>query len=182
MNIFKLRNIAAAVGVVAALAGISAFTNGPSSLASPIPGCSRAQLSPSVYGGVTGAAGTEYYNIRLQNNGNECVVIDAPNVAFAYADNFIASPYATRTGPDKTVVLQNGWSAHSILALGNAYNYPMNKCAPVATSKILIVPPEPVGYKQTKLTFRSLDTQVCALALPAYDGPEARISPIVSGK
>ena len=183
MNIFKLRNIAAAVGVVAALAGISAFTNGPSSLASPIPGCSRAQLSPSLYGQVGAAAGSEYYNVRLLNTGHTCVIIDSPNVAFAYADNFIASPYALRVGPSRQVTVQNGWSAHSILQVANADNYPPNVCAAVNTSKILIVPPQPRGYRQTGLTYRPLETHVCSQALPMiHGGAEAQISPLAPGK
>jgi Protein of unknown function (DUF4232) len=178
----NIKRIIATVIASAGILGASAFT-GTLAMAHSVPACSRAQISPSLYGQAGAAAGSEYYNIRLLNTGGVCTIIDSPNVTFAYADNYIASPYALHVGTPRQVTVKHNWSAHSVLQLANADNYPSNVCAEVNTSKILIVPPQPRGYRQSGLTYRPLETRVCSQALPMiHGGAEAQISPLAPGK
>ncbi len=130
---------AAPAGAGAATAATSSAPSAPSAAA-----CANATLRPSLR--VAGAAaGTAYYLLRLTNiSGHSCSLFGYPGVSFvsgvpghqigrAAARNPLYSPVR--------VVLAAQATAHALLGVADAGNYPAARCRPATARALRVFPP-----------------------------------------
>jgi hypothetical protein len=119
-------------------------TAAPASAAATVPRCATSQLRLTV-GAPSGAAGSAYYPLQLQNVGSDaCALTGYPGVSFLDAAHRQVGPAADRQPADSTakVVLARGGFAHATLRVVNAHNYPDATCGPQTTSYLRVFPPD----------------------------------------
>jgi Protein of unknown function (DUF4232) len=90
-----------------------------------------------------GAAGTQYYLVEFKNvSDHTCQMRGYPGVS-AIADGHQVGNSATWDGPIgvSTVTLQPGGTAHSVLGIPNADNYPAELCGKVTATSLKVYPP-----------------------------------------
>lgn len=162
-------------------------TLAPSSSASaPRPSSSQAQAAPPCTtaglhvskGASNGAAGTIFYNIDFTNaSATACVLEGYPGVSFVSAGSDAGSQVGadakrTTTTPVHPVTLAGGQTAHALLGVAEAGNFPAAKCSPVTAHWLKVFPPN-----QRVAAYVSFITQTCASTAQ----PTMTISAITSG-
>lgn len=124
--------------------------------------CTTAVLHVKVGSG-NGAAGTIYYNLDFTNVGTAtCFVQGYPGASLVSADSNAGSQVGAdakrdAVTPVKQITLAQGQTAHAVLAVVDAGNFPAGKCNPVTAHWLRIFPPD-----QTVAAFAPFTTQTCA--------------------
>ncbi len=106
--------------------------------------CASSTLKPSL--GVAGAAaGIAYYTLRLTNvSAKRCTLYGYPGVSFVSggAPRQIGSAAARNAlYPAVPVVLAPHATAHAMLGIATAANYPPSQCRPVTAHALRVYPP-----------------------------------------
>jgi hypothetical protein len=139
--------------------------------------CTTAMLHVKVGSG-NGAAGTIYYNIDFTNVGTgTCSVAGYPGVSLVSAASNAGSQVGAdakrdAVTPAKQIVLAPGQTAHAVLGVAEAGNFPAGKCNPVTAHWLKVFPPD-----QTVAAYASFTTQTCA----STSVPTMRITTISAG-
>ena len=124
--------------------------------------CGSAGLHVKVGPG-NGAAGTAYYNIDLVNeSGSTCFVQGYPGVSLVSAGSNAGSQIGADAKrdpvtPPRRIVLAPGQTAHAVLGVADAGNFPSSKCNPVSAHWLKVYPPD-----QTVALYAPFTTQTCA--------------------
>jgi hypothetical protein len=124
--------------------------------------CTTADLRVKAGSG-NAAAGTIYYALEFTNvSGATCFVQGYPGVSLVTAGNNASSQIGADakrdpTTPSKPITLSPGKTAHAILGIGEAVNFPKSKCNPANARWLKVFPPD-----QTAAAFMPLRTVTCA--------------------
>ena len=141
------------------------------------PPCTTARLHVSK-GASNGAAGTIFYHIDFTNaSTTACVLEGYPGVSFVSAGSEAGSQVGadarrTTTTPVHPVTIAGGQTAHAVLGVAEAGNFPAAKCDPVTAHWLKVFPPD-----QRTAAYVSFTTQTCASTAQ----PTMTISAITSG-
>jgi hypothetical protein len=133
----------------------------------------RVKIGPS-----NGAAGTIYYDIVFTNAGSAaCFLQGYPGVSLVSAGSTAGSQIgadAKRNAvtPSKQIVLAAGQTAHAVIGVADAENFPASKCKPVTAHWLKVFPPD-----QTVAAYAPFTTQTCA----STSVPTMSITTISSG-
>ncbi len=130
--------------------------------AAAAPACATSALHvvvPAVTGNA--AAGSTYYPIQFVNtSGSPCTLYGYPGVSFVTAagGSQIGVP-ATRnpTASAQLLTLSAGETAHAVLQVVEAQNYPASDCDPVTAHWLKVYPPN-----QTAPAYVSFTAQTCS--------------------
>jgi hypothetical protein len=118
----------------------------PTSAATPPgpPGCASTALTARLGPG-SGAAGSSYYPVELTNSSSStCSLYGYPGVSFIIAasgSQIGASAIEDPAFPRRLVTLAPGATAHAVLQVVDARNYPASTCHPVTAHSLRIYPP-----------------------------------------
>lgn len=123
------------------------------------PGCATSGLTASLGRGGA-AAGSVYYPMEFKNtSGATCSLYGYPGVSFVTASGAQVGAAATEDPvyPRRLVTLAPGSTAHAVLQITVAQNYPAGACSPVAVHRLKVYPPG-----QTSALYISISTTGCA--------------------
>src|SRR3954454_20070658 len=126
-----------------AIAGAS-FVLAPSlRAASAAPRCSTRGLVVWLDTQGDGTAGTVYHTIELTNlSGHACALSGYPGVsAVDLAGRQLGDPAAPDGSSVRSVTLGSGKTAHAVLGIDDAGNYPASRCGKVTAAGLRIYPP-----------------------------------------
>ncbi|HET9897985.1 MAG TPA: DUF4232 domain-containing protein [Streptosporangiaceae bacterium] len=124
--------------------------------------CTSSGLHVAV-GQSNGAAGTIYYNLDFTNvSGAACFVQGYPGASLVSAGSGAGSQIGADAKrdpvtPSKQIVLGAGQTAHAVLGVAEAGNFPASKCNPVTAHWLKVFPPD-----QTVAAYASFDVMTCA--------------------
>lgn len=139
--------------------------------------CTTAMLRVKI-GSSNGAAGTIYYDIVFTNVGSgTCFLRGYPGVSLVSAGSTAGSQIGAdakrdSVTPSKQIVLAAGQTAHAVLGVAQAGNFPASRCNPVTAHWLKVFPPD-----QTVAAYVPFTTQTCA----STSVPTMRITTIRSG-
>ncbi len=139
--------------------------------------CGSAGLHVKV-GSSNGAAGTIYYNIDLTNvSGSTCFLQGYPGVSLVSEGSSAGSQIGADAKrdpvtPSRQIVLAAGQTAHAVLAVAQAGNFPASKCNPATAHWLKVFPPN-----QTVAVYARFTIQTCA----STSLPTMRITRISAG-
>jgi hypothetical protein len=139
--------------------------------------CATASLRVTV-SGVGAAAGTGFAHVRFTNIGTAtCFLVGYPGVSLVSAGSNAGSQVGADakrdpTVPSRVITLSPGATAHALLAIVDAFNYPPTKCQPVKAHWLKVFPPDQLSAEYVKFT-----TETCA----STSQPTMRIQRIRSG-
>jgi Domain of unknown function (DUF4232) len=139
--------------------------------------CTTASLHVTV-GSRQGAAGTIYYNIDFTNvSTTSCFMRGYPGASLVSAGSGAGSQVGadakrTQVGAIRAVTIAPGQTAHAVLGITEAGNFPASKCQPVTVHWLKVFPPD-----QTVAAYAPLQTQTCA----STSVPTLRINAIAAG-
>ncbi|HVB41224.1 MAG TPA: DUF4232 domain-containing protein [Streptosporangiaceae bacterium] len=138
--------------------------------------------SPALHlaiGGGQGAAGTVYTSIDFTNvSGSACILQGYPGVSLVSA----GSDAGSQIGADakrnavtvsRPITLAPGQTAHAVLGVANAYNFPASSCHPVAAHWLKVFPPD-----QTIALYTAFGVETCA----STARPTMTITAVSTGK
>ena len=137
----RQRVIAAALSTIVAAAGVAWAVAGGASNPRPrpisgqpvslpaVPICLASHLHVSLAGQPQGAAGTDYFTLKLLNNGPECTVAPVTARGFNTSTSGYEGPWSNVfiTSQTKTVVA-SGRAAYVPLGIGDTANWPGSMC------------------------------------------------------
>jgi hypothetical protein len=129
-------------------------------------------------GSSNGAAGTIYYNIDFTNvSGTACFLEGYPGVSLVSAGNSAGSQVGADAkrdpvAPSRHIILAAGQTAHAVLAVAEAGNFPASTCNQVTAHWLRAFPPD-----QRVAAFARFTTQTCA----STSVPTMRITRISAG-
>ena len=124
--------------------------------------CTTADLHVKL-GPSNGAAGTIYYNIDLTNaTSASCFVQGYPGVSLVSAGDSSGSQIGAdakrdAVTPSNQIVLAAGQTAHAVLGVAEAGNFPPSTCHMVTAHWLKVFPPD-----QTAAAYIPFTTQTCA--------------------
>jgi len=139
--------------------------------------CTTAALHVKI-GSSNGAAGTIYYDLVFTNVASAtCFLQGYPGVSLVSAGSTSGSQIGAdakrdSVAPSKKVVLATGQTAHAVLGVAEAGDFPASKCNPVTAHWLKVFPPD-----QTVAAYAPFTTQTCASTSVAT----MRITTISSG-
>ena len=139
--------------------------------------CTTAMLRVKI-GSSNGAAGTIYYDIVFTNVGSgSCFLQGYPGVSLVSAGSTAGSQIGSDAKrdpvtPSRQIRLAAGQTAHAVLGVAEAANFPASKCDAVTAHWLKIFPPD-----QTVAAYAPFTTQTCA----STSLPTMRITTISSG-
>lgn len=139
--------------------------------------CTTATLRVKI-GSSNGAAGTIYYDIVFTNAGSgTCFLQGYPGVSLVSAGSTVGSQIGADAKrdvvtPTRQIMLAAGQTAHAVLGVAEAGNFPASKCNPVTAHWLKVFPPD-----QTVAAYAPFTTQTCA----STSVPTMRITTISSG-
>jgi Protein of unknown function (DUF4232) len=149
------RIAAAAVATCAAavLAPAAALASpGPRAAAAPAatPSCATSGLDVWLDTQGSAALGTTYYHLEFTNlSGSSCRLFGYPAIA---AVTLTGTPLGNASVPSggtpHTVTLASGATAHAVLGIAEAVNFPPSQCQPVTAAGLQVHPP---GQTTTRL-------------------------------
>lgn len=125
-----------------------------------------------------GAAGTIYYDIVFTNAGHAtCFMEGYPGVSLVSAGSTSGSQIGADAKrdpvtPSAQITLAAGQTAHAVLGVAEALNFPASKCNPVTAHWLKVFPPD-----QTVAAYVRFTTQTCA----STSVPTMHITRISSG-
>jgi hypothetical protein len=141
------------------------------------PECATAALRVKI-GSSNGAAGTIYYDLVFTNVGTAtCLLQGYPGVSLVSAGSASGSQIGAdakrdSVTPSRQIVLATGQTAHAVLGVTEAGDFPASKCNPVTAHWLKVFPPD-----QTVAAYAPFTTQTCA----STSVPTLRITTISSG-
>jgi hypothetical protein len=152
-----------AVGVVALLSAVSALAleAGPATAsrhatAAAAGGCSSSSLVVWLNTEGSGAAGSSFFNLEFTNLGSSsCTLNGYPGVSgLSLGGSQLGSP-ASRNPQHKavTVTLAPKATAHIVLRIVDALNYPKSACAPATAAALRVYPPGQTASKVVPYPF-----------------------------
>ncbi len=108
--------------------------------------CATSQLNLTV-GDQQGAAGTDYQTLVLTNTSTTtCRLAGFPGVSLRDANGQLGAA-AQHTGPaGEPLLLAAGATAHVVLSVANAGNYPASACKPKPASQVRVYPPGQTAF------------------------------------
>lgn len=147
----RQRVIAAIVSTIVAAAGVAYAVAGGATSARPrpisgqpvslaaFPICAAQHLHVSLSGEPEGAAGTNYYTLKLVNNGPECTVAPVAARGFLTTSSNYVGPWSNVfiTDHSKTVVT-TGQAAYVPLGVGVTENWPTSLCRAQSVNAVRI--------------------------------------------
>jgi len=139
--------------------------------------CSTSALRVSA-GTSQGAAGTIYTNIDFKNvSSSSCVLQGYPGVSLVSAGSNAGSQIGAdakreSTTPIRPITLAPGQTAHAMLGVAEAGNFPTSSCNPVMAHWLKVFPPD-----QFSAAYAPFTTQTCA----STSEPTMRITAISAG-
>ena len=168
---------AAAVTCAAALVPAAALASpdthaGPARTATP--SCATSGLDVWMNTQGDGALGTTYYHLEITNlSGSTCTLFGYPGVSGVTLTGTQLGSAASRNGSTPhTVTLANGATAHALLGIVEAGNFPPSQCGPVNAAGLRVYPPN-----QTQSRVAPYPFSACSKSGPIY----LRIGPMQSG-
>ena len=186
-SISALRRVGVAAGVTAAAAlgggvAMGATASGSTTQpASTVAACATSQLS--IWWGQPGgaAAGSSYFPLEFSNTGTTSCSLDGyPGVSGVNADGAQLGS-AANWNPEVTptnVVLAPGGTAHVILQIVDAANYPSSVCGQTAASGLRVYPPNqkasvvlPYNFQacsKTGANYLGVDAVNAGVGIPLY--------------
>ena len=199
----RARRLLAAAAMISAVAQVAACASGhttaspgatttaPSSTATAAPSpplrsmaaakaCANSTLTPSL--AVSGAAaGTAYYTLRLTNTSTErCTLYGYPGVSFLSSVPGHQVGIAAKRNPlysPITVLLAPKATAHAVVGVVAAGNYPASRCRPTTAHVLQIFPPGQTTAVDIHRTFAACAGNVPVLSVTALRlGKGGRIS------
>jgi hypothetical protein len=117
--------------------------------------CSTSQLAVALGSGGA-AAGSSYYPLDFTNtSGSSCTLYGYPGVSFVTASGAQVGTAATENPvyPRQLVVIAPGKTAHALLRVTAAVNYPPSMCKPVTVNRLKIYPPGDTSAMYLNLKF-----------------------------
>lgn len=123
--------------------------------------CRTAALHVKI-GPSNGAAGTIYYDVVFTNVGRAaCFLMGYPGVSLVSAANTAggqigADAKRDPVTPPRQVTVAAGHTAHAVLGVAEAGNFPASKCHPVTAHWLKVFPPD-----QTAAAYVRFTTQTC---------------------
>ena len=141
---------AAAVACAAALVPAAALAS-PGTHAAPArtttPSCATSGLDVWMNTQGNGALGTTYYHLEITNlSGSTCTLFGYPGVSGVTLTGTQLGSAASRNGSTPhTVTLANGATAHALLGIVEAGNFPASQCGPVTAAGLRVYPPTRPG-------------------------------------
>jgi hypothetical protein len=139
--------------------------------------CTTAALHVKIGSG-NGAAGTIYYDVVFTDVGSAtCLLQGYPGVSLVSAASTSGSQIGAdakrdSVTPSVQITLAAGQTAHAVLGVAEAGNFPASKCNPVNAHWLKVFPPD-----QTVAAYAPFTTQTCA----STSVPTMRITTISSG-
>jgi Protein of unknown function (DUF4232) len=168
---------AAAVTCAAALAPAAALAStgthaGPARTATPSCATSGLDIWMNTQG--NGALGTTYYHLEITNlSGSTCTLFGYPGVSGVTLTGTQLGSAASRNGrTPHTVTLANGATAHALVGIVEAGNFPPSQCGPVTAAGLRVYPPN-----QTQSRVAPYPFPACSKSGPLY----LNIGPMQSG-
>jgi Domain of unknown function (DUF4232) len=158
----------AALATAAALVIASAVTGGPAQASAATPRCPTAGLQVWLGVGVGGAAaGSVSYPMEFTNiSGYTCHLYGFPGVSALHNGVQAGSPAhraSSGFGPEATVTLAPGATAHTALQITDVGNFPPSTCGPVTANELRVYPPGAFRSTIIPFTFRA-----CSIKGPIY--------------
>lgn len=139
--------------------------------------CTTAMLRVKI-GSSNGAAGTIYFDIVFTNVGSgTCFLQGYPGISLVSAGSTAgrqigADAKRDSVTPSRQIVLAAGQTAHAVLGVAEAGNFPASNCNPVTAHWLKVFPPD-----QRVAAYAPFTTQTCA----STSVPTMRITTISSG-
>jgi hypothetical protein len=152
---FHLRALIGASAMVAAASTFALTTAAPASasrhaIAASAPACSSASLVIWLNTQGSGAAGSTFYNLEITNLGaSACTLSGYPGVSGVGLDSHQLGSAASRNPQHKpvTVTISPRGSAHVVLRIVDALNYPKSTCAPAMAAGLRVYAPGQTASK-----------------------------------
>jgi hypothetical protein len=138
------------------------------------PRCLEAQLRTWIGLPGDGAAGTTYYQLEISNvSTRACTLLGYPGVSAAGAGGRQFGSPAVRVSshPARLVTLGRGATAHVILGIVDAFNFPQAPCRPVTATGLRVFAPNDFRSQTIPLTFTA-----CQKAGPKFLNVSAAIA------
>ena len=146
-----------AVGLVGAIALAGAITLAASQIASAsrartasVPACTTSGLVIWINTTGNGTAGSIYYTLEFTNlSGHTCTLSGYPGVSGVDLSGHQLGSAASRNPQHKAaaVTISPRGSAHVVLRIVDALNYPRSTCAPVMAAGLRVYPPGQTASK-----------------------------------
>ena len=165
------RGLRAGVTVVLAATASVLVLAGVSSAAAPkqgaaTPACASSSLVVWLNSQGSGAAGSAYYNLEFTNlSGRRCSLFGYPGVSGVDLHSHQVGSSASRDTAHRpaSVVLAAGASAHSVLRIVDAGDFPRSVCAQGMAAGLRVYPPGQTASKLVPYPFLA-----CSRVGPAY--------------
>jgi hypothetical protein len=143
-----------------AVAGVGAVSAAAASgsVGAQIPACATSQLTAWVGLPGDGAAGSTYFELQLSDTGTTaCNLYGFPGVSgLSSTGKQLGSPASWDHGfKPKYVVLTPGTTAHFVLQIVDAVNFPTSTCTSTAAAGLRIYPPNQTVAEQVPLSFQA---------------------------
>ena len=165
------------VGIAAGVAGLAAIGGGVAaaatssgaqqSAAASVAACATSQLR--VWYGEPGgaAAGSSYIPLEFSNTGTTACALDGfpgvSGVTDSGAQLGTSASWNHVIEPTSVVLAANGGTAHVVLQIADAYNYPSATCEPTQAEGLRVYPPNQTASVVVPYVF-----EACAKAGPVY--------------
>ena len=146
----------------------------PSSVTSTTARCATTALAVWLgLGEGGGTAGSTFYPLELTNvSSHACHLFGFPGVS-AWRGHLLGSPARrSHAAPEHAVTLLAGETAHTVLQISDAANFPRSQCAPVTAFGLKVIPPDETTSAGVPFSFRA-----CSKPGPVY----LTVQPIQSG-
>lgn len=152
---FHIRALIGASAIVAAGSAVALLSASPASasrhaVAASTPACASASLVIWLNTQGSGAAGSSFYNLELTNlSASSCTLSGYPGVSGVDLSGHQLGSAASRNPQHKavTVTISPRGSAHVVLRIVDALNYPKSTCAPVMAAGLRVYPPGQTASK-----------------------------------
>ena len=156
----------AATASLLAVAGAAPASASRPAVAATTPACASSSLVVWLNTQGNGAAGSAYYNLEFTNLSHRaCSLFGYPGVSgmdlMTHQVGRPASRDAVRT--PRRVTLAAGASAHAVLRIVDADNFPRSACGQVTAAGLRVYPPGQTASKMVPYPFRA-----CSYSGPAY--------------
>ena len=156
-----LRDLIGGSAMVAAVSAGALATSSPASasrhaVAASTPACASASLVIWLNTQGSGAAGSSYHNLEFTNlSARACTLTGYPGVSGVDLSGRRLGSAASRNPQHKpvTVTISPRGSAHVVLQIVDALNYPRSACAQVMAAGLRVYPPGQTASKRVPYPF-----------------------------
>jgi hypothetical protein len=173
---FHIRALIGAAAMVAVASAVALASASPASasrhaVAASTPACASASLVVWLNTQGSGAAGSSFYSLEFTNlSGSSCTLAGYPGVSGVDLNGHQLGSAASRNPQHKavTVTISPRGSAHIVLRIVDASNYPKSTCAQVMAAGLRVYPPGQTASKLIPYPFLA-----CSRSGPNYLSVEA---------